>query len=249
MNTAQAKIILSAHRPGRDDEIADEDQLPDLETALACLETDPDLALWFAHQATTDEIMREALRTITPPDDLRNRILAEAKVTRFPKFSGPQFWLAAAACVLLGLSAFLLFPRQSQLSPTSLVAQIPALNARHDHTLAVSPDALGEIRSWLAKNDAASDFILPKGLADLQGIACEVASIDGTQVTILCFHINDKRIAHLYVVDRSRLKNPLDSSDPAFLQIGDTAIATWSAGSHSYFLSESGDSKDLERLL
>lgn len=248
MNTAQAKIILSAYRPGRDDQAKEEDSLPDLREALTRLKTDPELARWFADQSEVDEILRSAWREISPPPDLRARILASATTPSFPTPT-TFLWLAAAACLVLGISLIPLLTLQSSLSPASLEAQIPRLNALHHHDLAAPTDQLLSIRTWLAAHHGAADFQVPAGLAQNQGVACEVTSINKTQVTILCFHLGNDGSAHLYIVNRSDLKNPPSEVAPTFRQRGDTAIASWSREGRSYFLSQSGDIDALRRLL
>src|SRR5687768_16075679 len=108
MDREQAKLILSAMRPGRDS--AKDDVL--FEEALAWLENDPELAEWFAAHQEGDNAMREALRTIQPPAHLRESIIAEAKVIplgpptvrRFPL----HYWIASAAAIVVGLVIFLL---------------------------------------------------------------------------------------------------------------------------------------------
>lgn len=248
MDTAQAKLILSAYRPGRDDLATGEDPLPDLQEALACLEADPELAQWFAGQSDLDETLRSALREISPPPGLRERILASSKITPFPTLTA-RLWLAVAACVLLGLSLIPILTRQPSLSPASLEAQIPQWNALHHHDLASKSGQLAPIRTWLTDHDGSADFHLPPGLTHNQGVACEVATIDETKVTILCFPLGDQGVAHLYVVNRSDLKNPPGGRDPTFRQMGDTAIASWSQDDRSYFFSKSGDIDELRRLL
>lgn len=248
MDTAQAKLILSAYRPGRDDPATGEDSLPDLREALAGLETDPELAVWFADQSDLDETVRSALREISPPPDLRERILASSKVTPFPTLT-TRLWLAAAACLLLGLSLIPILNRQPSLSPANLEAQIPQWNALHHHDLASKSGQIEPIRAWLNAHDGSADFHLPPGLVNNLGVACEVATIDETKVTILCFHLGDQRVAHLYIVNRSDLRNPPGEHDPTFRQMGDTAIASWSQDDRSYFLSKSGDIDELRHLL
>jgi len=248
MDTTEAKLILSAYRPGRDDQATGDDSLPDLGEALASLETNPELARWFADQSEMDETLRAAFEEISPPPDLRERILASSKITPFPS-RATRLWLAAAACVLLGLSLFPILSRQPSLSPASLEAQIPGLNALHHHDLASKPGQLESIRTWLTAHGGAADFHLPSGLTQSQGVACEVTTIDETKVTILCFHLGDQGVAHLYIVNRSDLKNPPGGLDPTFRQRGGTAIASWSQDDRSYFLSKPGDIGELRQLL
>ena len=74
MDREEARIILSAYRPGRDD-AAD----PAFAPALALLDQDSELADWFTNQHALDLILQSAVQTIDPPADLKATILASAK--------------------------------------------------------------------------------------------------------------------------------------------------------------------------
>src|ERR1041385_6454511 len=95
MDRGQAKEILLGYRPGRDN-AAD----PPTAEALALLEQDPELRLWFEQQQRVDDAIRIQLREMPVPTGLRERILAEQEVVR-PEFSWRRTVLAAAAGVAL----------------------------------------------------------------------------------------------------------------------------------------------------
>ena len=44
-----------------------------------------------------------------------------------------------------------------------------------------------ELRAWLAERGAPSDFELPRGLRDAQGLGCQSYTIGGAKVSLLCF--------------------------------------------------------------
>lgn len=249
MNREEAKIILSAWRPGRDS--AEGDVL--FQQALACMESDPELAEWFAQQQTEDDRMREALREIEPPAHLREAILAEAKVVPIASPVAGRMrlaWAYAAAAAVFLVAAVVFFPRGGPVDSTSaLESALAGIAEKHGHAFGSKAGDLDEVRAWLAANGGAADFTVPAGLKNHGAVGCEVVSIEGTKVSILCFHLGENRTAHLYVVDRSRLADPPEQGVPALRQIGDFAIASWSEGGKSYFLAGRGGQDSLRQLL
>jgi hypothetical protein len=249
MDREEARIILSAYRPGRDD-AAD----PVFAPALALLDQDGELADWFANQHALDLIVQGAVQSIEPPADLKASILASAKTIPLPASrTAWQFpvWLAAAAAVaLLAGAAFLI---QTHNGPkTSLAAideAIPKLTRTHEHPFATDDGDVGKIRSWLAGNGGDNGFVVPRGLKGIQGMGCEVTAVNGAKVSILCFELHNGGAAHLYVMDRSQLENPPPDLKPEFQERDGIAMASWSDGRHSYILAMPGSDSDVRALL
>jgi len=249
MDSEQARLILGAYRPGRDDA---GDAL--FAEALAQMERDPALAEWFSDQNAADESMRSAMRSIQPPAHLREAILSSAKITPFPtaRFSWSRpAWLAVAAAVVIGLGAGFFFSsgQGGKLPLAALDAEIPRLTDAHKHAVESGAGDLDKIRAWLAANGGAADFAVPGGLKSRGGVACEIASVRGQKVSILCFGLGGGRTAHLYVVDRSQLSDPPPVGTPEIRQQGAYATASWSDGGHSYILAQRGDADSLRGLL
>lgn len=249
MNREEAKIILSAWRPGRDS--AEGDAL--FQQALACIESDPELAEWFAAHQADDDLMRQALRKIEPPAHLRDAILAEAKIVPMASPAArrmPLAWAYAAAAAVFLLAAVLFIPGGVPVqSASAMETALAEIAEKHGHAFGSKEGNLDEVRAWLAANGGAADFTVPAGLKNRGAVGCEVATIEGAKVSILCFHLGDQGTAHLYVVDRSLLSNPPPQLNPAMKKIGAYAMASWSEGGRSYFLAKRGDEATLRRLL
>jgi len=248
MNREEAKVILSAWRPDRDS--AEGDAL--FEQALACMESDPELAEWFAAQQADDDRVREALRGIEPPAHLREAILSEAKVVPMASPATRRMslaWACVAAAAVFLVAAVVFFPRGGSVEAVALQSALVGITEEHEHSFASKAGDLDEVRAWLAANGGAEGFTVPAGLKNHGAVGCEVTSVEGAKVSILCFHLGGGRTAHLYVVDRSRLASPPAQGAPAMSQIGDFAMASWSEGDRSYFLAQRGDEDSLRRLL
>ena len=103
MDSREAKSILSIYRPGIDDDD------PQFTEALAEAERNPELRAWLFEQGKSYNDIREKLRTITVPDDLREKIVRGRPIV-FPRpRTHTGVWqIAAAVALLAGISGFFL---------------------------------------------------------------------------------------------------------------------------------------------
>src|SRR5690349_15782842 len=98
MTRVEAQHILLAYRTGTTDR---ED--PDVVAALELVQTDPGLQTWLEEQGQFHQAVRDRMRSVVVPPDLRNQILAARKVV-IPIWRRPEFLLAAAC---LGMAVIL----------------------------------------------------------------------------------------------------------------------------------------------
>jgi hypothetical protein len=246
MNQEEAKQILQAWCPG------EEDHGP-MREAFALMEKDPELADWFGAQQATDDSLRTALQSIAPPPGLREAILQQHKVTPFPSSTRRTPYIlvwAAAAAITLAAGVFLWsFVGDHRLHTARIESRIPALTQAHQHAFEATLAEPEQMRQWLSARNAPSDFPIPASLTGVSHVGCEVISIERAKVSILCFDLGGGRIAHLYVVDRRDLADAPSEDAPAFRQMGDIAMASWSQGDKSFFLAERGSVDSVRGLL
>ena len=248
MTRDEAKLLLGLLRPGLDDP-AD----PLFSEALSLLESDPELAAWFKNEKSLDRGMRKAFSAVVPPSDLRDSLLAQDKVIRPSIFSRapwlPAVFAVAATVALLGGVTSLMRPQSVVPDPAlaALVLELPALTDAHNHSLKSTGD-FAPIRAWLAEHGGASDFVLPQGLQNVAGVACEVSEIAGQKVTILCFNLGGNRVAHLYLVKASE-QAPGSEGHPSFLELDGVAVAGWRDSGFNYFLAERGPLESVRQLM
>lgn len=235
MTHDEAKLLLGCFRPDVDDP-AD----PLFADAFSLLATEPELAAWFEKEKSFDRDMREALREIRPPADLREALLGENKVIR-PFSFRPYAPLLAVAAILVALVTVGVLLRPPSVTDddnalTALVRKIPELTVAHSHSME-SGGNFAPIRSWLAEHGGISDMTIPEGLKNAVGIACEVTEIEGRKVTILCFDRKDHQPVHLYVMQASP-SSP--EQGPSFFEVDGVAVATWRDKDLVYFLAGQG---------
>lgn len=245
MTNAEAKIILSAYRPdGRDA------QSPPFQEALAQAQRDPELAAWLATERALDAKLGAKLKVaIKPPAELKAALLAQHKLVRVVPWWRKPVWLAvaAAACLLAVVVVSQL------LNPSAEGAQFAAYRramaaAKIDRLDVMSTD-VQELRRWLSQTNAHGDFVLPAGLAGKSTLGCRLLEWKGQKVSLLCFELANKQVAHLLIIDRLAFTDaPAES--PQFVQVDGVATVAWSRGAQSYMIVSKGASaQDLLKLL
>jgi hypothetical protein len=248
MNIEAAKLILSAYRPDGQD-AGD----PQFQEALELMKHDPELARWFAEARAWDTRIAAKLRqAASPPTELRSALLAQRTIIRpFPWWRRPA-WVAtaAAACVGLLLIAGALFIAPSQDRPFAQYREAMAdfVEARLDRLDLKSQDVQA-LQAWLGENRAPTDFTLPAGLHGRPALGCRLVEWNGHRVSLLCFELENRRMAHLLVVDRSALRDPPGSA-PLYARFGTVATAAWGQGEHVYLVASQGSlQSELAELL
>jgi hypothetical protein len=247
MNNDEAKFILNAYRHGGQD--AND---PQFREALDQARRDPDLACWFDEQRELDIRLGTALRSaLVPPQELKSSLLAQRRLVRVSFWRKPA-WVATAiaAALALLLTVGLLFTGSASRPDFAQyrVAMAEFVDGKIDRLDLMSRD-LNELRAWLEQQGAPSDFVLPAGLAGRPALGCRLKEWNGQKVSLLCFELENREVAHLLVIDREALTGiPLES--PQFVRSGQVATVAWSRGDKTYLLASSHASEsDLLHLL
>ncbi len=251
MDNQEAKLVLSAYRPGGEDATD-----PVFAEALEQARRDPELADWFAAQRRLDASMSKALQSCVPPADLRDRIVFNQNVVRISQppaperrvWSQPRFLFALAASIVLLLSIGLFYKSAEPALMTSrhFVENVVELNQSGQISLGRMGGGIGELRSWLAEQGSPSDFEIPPDLEAHGGIGCQTFTINGHQVSLVCFMLEKDRLVHFFVIDNEGIEHP-PGLEPRFIRRNGHTAATWSAGGRTYVLT--GKDIDEETLL
>ena len=246
MDNEQAKFVLRAYRPsGKDAET------PEMSEALERARQDPVLGRWLEEETEFDRAMIEKIREVKPPADLRESILAGAKVARPARFDWRPALLAVAACVALLVAVLLnrpvTAPDQVAAAEAFAVDYLEKLT-RLDHKSA----SLAEVRAWIGERRPNRVIEVPPGLADVPTLGCRLADWDGREFSLVCFKSAGEGLrpeAHLFVFKREDLPLLPVRGKVRLVQRGDWAVAGWVAGESSYLLARVGDADSLRNLL
>jgi hypothetical protein len=213
MTTEEAKVILSAYRPGKDDP----EEAP-LKAALELAASDPELSEWMALQARNDEAIRQVIGESTPAADLEARLLelapeAPRRLARFPSI--PAWGYAVAACFVIAVTALSF---RSTIIENQLLGYFPQLSAvekeatfRDAMALYVSSSIiqldftatnLDAITDWLTEQPTPSYNEIPNLLAARETIGCKSFLWRGQEVSLICFESPEGGIVHLFLMEK-----------------------------------------------
>ncbi len=256
MNRTQAQFILGACPPGP---LPTHD--PQVAEALGLAETDGVLASWLAETRSFDAVVAQKLRSIEPPADLKDAILAGrrrlAPVHAMPgppqkqKRGRPFLWaLAAMGVGMLGVAVF----REAddgeadgQVAEASAAQDVPGdlrkaaakfLSEQWKHDFDYPESSFPKIQQWAAEQPDHARIEVPADLATSQTYGCKVFEWQGHRAMLVCFIAKDDgQVIHIVSVDRSALpdaERTAPEQAPIFAQVGPWNTAAWSHGTRRY---------------
>ena len=247
MDRSQAKQVLQALRPSDLDTTK-----PLFAEALAMVETDPELRVWWAAQQDFDRKIADKLDLIPIPPDLRANILGLNKVEPFTLRPFFPFWLAAAAMVAifcaLSTSYHVEYLASQHISTDTFTASTLGFLGNDAPSLAMTSPDHGQLMAWL-KTQGAPTGAMPDKMAALPGIGCQKIVIGGHNVSLVCFQLADGKIVHLFMVARSAMQEPPLRAAPDMKMINGWATASWSDERMSYMLATKDGMDTLRGLL
>ena len=232
MNSLEARFILEACRAG-DLDASD----PKIAGALQAMESDPELAQWFAASQECDRAVIAKLKAVPVPADLAERIRAGKSVTdtgtnRWPR----RQWLALAALVMvLATLAALVIPRTG---PADLAAfrndMADFMDRRWDHTFDLSDPEYAKVKQWLESRTDSIQIDVPLTLAASRTIGCKALKWHGHTATLICFMPKSAgTVVHILIVNRSALTDA-PGEEPQLARLTNWNSAIWSRGGKVY---------------
>lgn len=242
MNSAEAKRILLAFRPGSGDA-----QDAEVKDALDQLERDPELRRWFESHCAFQTKIRAAFAGVPPPADLRDRILAGAKTIRHPAWSRRGALLAAAAALvfLIGLAAF-----WQQSAPADSFETFRSRMVRtvlREYRMDITTEDKTRIQQFLASNNAPSADPLPEGLTQLPAAGAGLLSWQGEPVSMVCLDSGPQGLLFVFIVDASDMRNAPQELE--FARVNKLTTASWTRERKTYVVACAVQEDALRALL
>lgn len=249
MDSREAKFILNAYRAGGQD--AND---PRFAKALEQVRRDPILQRWFEGAVAFDAAITEKLSATPVPSDLRESILAGAKVTRVPDWK--KRWRKWAIAAAVALSATLGVVIWHNTRPTPVAGwQLQALDAilssiaRNESHFDVISSNPADLLKWLRANHAPTGEGLPDNLDKLPSIGCKTIFWHGKPVSLICFTLPEGRAIHLVMTNVSTESDRAIKHEAKVIQQGLWATATWREGDMIYMLALEGSRDELRSYL
>jgi uncharacterized membrane protein YbaN (DUF454 family) len=243
LNSREAQQILLLYRPGTKD--ADDPQIAE---ALALARQDPALREWLEAHKTFQVQVREKMRGVPMPADLKERILAERKIIRLHRWQQPA-WLAAAAVVILlaVLSLFLLGDRRPDKFADYRDRMVRA--ALRNYKMDILSRDLQQVKSYSAQKGGPVDYTVPQALNKLPVTGGGVLNWRGHPVSMVCFDRGQQRMMFLFVIDKSALKKAPSSEAPELATVNRLPTASWTANDKAYMLAGEESTEALKNYL
>jgi hypothetical protein len=232
MTQEQAREILSAYRPGTEDE-----HDPIFAGALELARTDKELKGWFEESLAFDRGIRSALTRVDAPIDLREVLLSGRKIVRpVPwwnhRLSNQQLAAAAAVVLIATLAGLLLSYRPPNFA--DFRREIADLSWGPSPHVELKANSLGEVQRLLTARNVSTNFAIPPALAHSDIRGCSLMHWHGLEIPMICFN-SDKQHLHLVIVDR-KLFPDAPTAMPQADQWFSWQTASWSQDDHTYVL-------------
>lgn len=244
MDNNEAKFILSAYRPSGQD--ASDARFSD---ALAQARRDPMLEQWFRAAVAFDAAIARNLAATPVPADLRENILAGAKVTRPVRWTKPLVTWAIAASLAIAAIVGAVVLRQTtrpilagwQTNALSVISSVIRGESRFDFQAHSATELIG----WLTANHAPTAQEIPQKLVGLQSLGCKTFSWNGIPASVICFMREDGGLVHLVVASPSKQTRTGTARDPYIATQGHWTTATWQTGDTVYMVALEGSREQL----
>ena len=244
MNRDEAKYLLRSYGLGGRDATD-----PQFQEPLEMLGHDPELAAWFAREQALDASFSRKLCAFPVPLDLKSQLLAARKIVPLQVWWRNPAWLGSAASLLVLVATLVIFlAGAGKTDLADFRKYVAAEAAALDHLDFHSAD-LEQIRQWLENHGAPEDFVLPANLKTRPSIGCRVFDWNGENISLICFQLENKKVAHLFVFDRSGLTKIPIGEIPQFERTPDgITTASWGDNARIYVVAMKQDEQDLKQL-
>jgi hypothetical protein len=256
MTPGQAKEILIIYRP----DTADAND-PEVAEALAIVRGNPDLQHWLDEHCARQTALRDKFRQIAPPVGLREQIISEYVArTKAASRREKVMALASVAAIVLAIALLAAFywPRNPSARPipntlANYQDQMMSI-AQVDYYMTAMTN-LTQVQSWLAQNQAPSDYALPANLKKVAVTGCTVQMWRDAKASMICFRAGktlppgQAGDLWLFVIDQTAVNGIPAAASPQFSNVDGLVTATWTQGGKLYLLGTRGDEQTIQKYL
>jgi len=242
MKSEHHKMILSCYREGRDDPTQ-----PEFAEALAALETDSELATWYAENCQFDTVFTGALSRCTVPP--RAEILSEPRksVLQFPRLLAAA---AALAIVAGGLNLVMRSQSGTAVKTADAFRQEMAHFAASDQ---IRLDHMGgnfaSLQEFMKAKGGLRGDALPEVFPKAMPKGCQLIQWQGSSVSLYCFTTDGMQIVHAFLLPTSEV-SVKSLAQVSQLQVhSELQTGGWVEGDTLYMLVASSPTLDITRFL
>jgi hypothetical protein len=247
MNSLEAKFILESRRAD-----APDDADPKIADALLAVESDPELARWFAATQEVDRAIAARLRAVSVPEDLLARIRAGGPALALERRRWTRrHWLglaAAAAAVAMPAALFLNRARPGALA-TFRDDMADFMDRRWDRTFDLSEPEFAIVKAWLESRGDIIQIDVPLTLASSRTIGCKTLKWRGHAAALICFSPKGAgAVVHVFVMSRKAVTDA-PGDEPQLAKLPNWNSAAWSRGDKVYLALTTAEADKLSECL
>jgi hypothetical protein len=185
----------------------------------------------------TDAVLARKLAEITPPADLRARLLALESKPEVVAPAPTAWWArgiaALAACVAIALVALSLWPRSGE--PLGAATADISTFLSNGFELAMKTPDVNRVRGWLVAKNPGRTIDLPTALAQNPTLGCRELMWRNHRGSLACFSLGDGREAHLAMFPAGTFRDA-PGATPKIAAAGKWTRAAWSKDGMTYLL-------------
>ncbi len=230
MNREQAKEILLLYRPGQR-----APDSPEMAEALELAERDHELGRWFEEHRQFQQAMRDKLRQIAPPPQLKEMLLARPRIVPLPARRFVPAWLAAAAAIVLLLALYPLRPRPNPPDRFADYAAMMVSKATLQYGMEFKTNDLAQLARLIAAKGGPEAYSIPPSLQKLPLTGGGTLRWRSNPVAMVCFDKGSNNMVFLFVMKRTAVKDP-PPDKPRIAKINSMLTASWTSGDKTYVL-------------
>jgi hypothetical protein len=255
MDSPRAREVLRLFRPGTTDALD-----PQMAEAIQVTHRDAELAKWFEGHCAVYIAIRNKLKQIEVPPDLKRKILVEnvGRAKIIPLRRRPQMLWAAAAAIALLAAGLWYFNKPTGEVRFALFRKWKVSEVQRPYTMTHATN-YAAILAYLQTNHFIADYTLTKSLAKLPPDGFSTNTFQGKPVTMLCFNRGTVKNGKpnevfFFVAHRADfVGSPLPGKRPQFehKDVGKTRFtsAAWSADDKVYIIATQGDDSDVQQYI
>ena len=193
-------------------------------------------------------MIRQGLRDMPVPADLKRRILAERKVVRVDFGWRKPVMVAAAAAIVVSVAVGAwMFRQTSQYGlgayETSMVQYVTG-----PYPMVAQAKSFDELRQVLAQKGWPTDFTVPNPLQNVTVIGGGALEWHGHKVDLACMREHGHGL-WLFVVDNAALPNAPSKTTPRVQMVDAVPAAVWTQDGKTYLFAAQGDEAYLRQYL
>jgi hypothetical protein len=230
MTRDEAKRLLLDYRARLTEET------PEIEQALELVQRDSVLNEWFQHQQQWHQNLRDELRQIEIPADLKRNIIRKHRARFFWRRTELAWAAAAAIAAMIFVFIFWGRPPGEELTFDAFRDRMVGFALR-EYRMDLLTENQEEIRRYLQTQGGPSDFILPPELEAAPLMGGAKLSWQGRPVSMVCFAPDEREILYLFILQEEAVQEgKIPREQPEVERVKRLRTASWTHSGKIYLL-------------